>query len=421
MERVVITGMGVVAPSGSDLPAFKTALREGKSGVTANPEMAERNMNCRIAGIPARNPALERELFTEEDLRGMNSNMIYGGTAALSCWRDAGLGLKGDRANSVDWDTGAIIGSIGGGLDTVAHMVHMVDQNKGRRLGSMISEQMMGSAVVAKVADLLGLGGHVTANSTACATGTEALIEAYHRIRAGRATRILAGGSEGSSAYAWTGFDSMRLLNTHWNDQPEKGSRPLSGSAAGFVPAAGAGVLLVESLSSARERGARIYAEILGGHMNCGGMRTGGTMTAPNPEGVVRCIRGALDCASIQPEQIDLINGHFTGTMADVLEVRNWQAALGLSPTRFPRIQATKSLVGHTMAAAGSIESIAAILQLHEGFLHPSANCEDIHPELADFAQQIPMSTERFSGQIAAKTSFGFGDVNSCIIFKKWE
>jgi 3-oxoacyl-(acyl-carrier-protein) synthase len=178
---------------------------------------------------------------------------------------------------------------------------------------------------------------------------------------------------------------------------------------------------MVESLKSALDRGARIYAEIAGAAVNCGGQRNGGTMTLGNPEGVRRVIRGALDDAGLRPEDIDLISGHLTGTMGDSLEARNWRCALQLPDDRFPLLNAPKSLFGHALGAAGAIESIAAILQLDRGFAHRSANCDDLHPDVAWCERSIPRETVELPLRVVAKASFGFGDVNSCVLFQKLE
>jgi 3-oxoacyl-(acyl-carrier-protein) synthase len=196
----------------------------------------------------------------------------------------------------------------------------------------------------------------------------------------------------------------------------------MSASACGFVPGSGGAMLVLEELETARARGARIYAEILGGYVNCGGQRMGGSMTAPNPEGVKRCIRGAVADAGIDPAQIDAINGHLTATFADPYEVKNWAETLGRTPGNFPYINSTKSLIGHCLGAAGSIECVATIIQLYKGFLHPSINCEDVHPDIAEFAPKIPQQCiELPQLRLFAKAGFGFGDVNSCLIFKKWD
>ncbi len=195
----------------------------------------------------------------------------------------------------------------------------------------------------------------------------------------------------------------------------------MSASAGGFVPGSGAGLLLLESLESAETRGARIYAEILGGYVNCGGHRLGGSMTAPNPTGVRRCIQGAVAMAGIAPESIDAINGHLTATFADPYEVASWSAALGLAPAQMPLLHSTKSLIGHALGAAGGIECVASVLEIYHGFVHGSLNCEDLHPELAAYAGRIPHKTVEVSDLATiAKASFGFGDVNGCVIFRKF-
>ena len=209
----------------------------------------------------------------------------------------------------------------------------------------------------------------------------------------------------------------MRVLARNWNDCPEAASRPMSATAGGFVPSSGAGLLMVESLSSARARGARIYAEILGGHVNCGGQRGGGSMTAPESRGGDALHpRGAGGRRHLGPGDIDAINGHLTATMADTLEIGTWRRALGRAPEAFPWINSTKSLIGHGLGAAGGVESVAAVLQVSRGFVHGSLNCEDLHPELAPFAGSIPHQTIDVAPRVLAKASFGFGDVNGCLI-----
>ena len=422
-KRVVITGMGVTAPNAHGLEAFESALREGRSGIRFIPELKELNFACQVGGIPQDFERIRKQYFDHEKLLSINDNIGYASVSAIDAWRDAGFDIPDPEDDRVDWDTGIVIGSGIGGMDTIARsVVPMVNDGKVRRLGSRIVEQVMNSGTSARIAGLLALGNQVTSNSSACSTGNEAIIEAMLKIRTGRARRMLAGGSEGASPYIWSGFDAMRVICRKFNEAPEQASRPMSATAGGFVPGAGGAVLVLEDLETARRRGARIYAEVLGGALNCGGQRRGGSMTAPNPEGVSRCIRGAIEDANVSPRDIDAINGHLTATYADPMEVRNWSATLGLPPEDFPLINATKSLIGHCLGAAGAIESVAAVLQIHRGFVHPSANCEDVHPELERFADKIPRKAVDVPGlKIVAKAGFGFGDVNSCLIFRKWE
>ncbi|MDI6726214.1 MAG: beta-ketoacyl-[acyl-carrier-protein] synthase family protein [Smithellaceae bacterium] len=421
--RVVITGLGVVAPNGIGLKDFEAALREGRSGIRFIPQLQDLNFGCQVGGVPQGFEAIRERYFPPEELASINDNIGYAGVAAIDAWTDGGFAVPSSEDDRVDWDTAAILGCGIGGMQTIAGtLVPLVNEGKVRRLGSRVVEQVMSSSTSARVAGLLALGNQVTSNSSACSTGNEAIIEGMWRIRSGLATRVLAGGSEGSSPYIWAGFDAMRVIARRYNQEPQRASRPLSASADGFVPGSGGAVLLLEDLVSARERGAKIYAEILGGAVNCGGHRQGGSMTAPNPQGVRRCIRAAVSDAAIHPGQVDAINGHLTATFADPEEVKNWSAALERGPADFPYINATKSLVGHCLGAAGAIECAAVALQLYRGFLHPSMNCEDTHPDIEAYSNSIPQECLELPDlNIIAKAGFGFGDVNSCLIFRKWE
>ena len=421
-HRVVVTGMGVVAPNGNGLEEYARAIRDGISGIRHYPQLEELKFGCTVGGIPQGVDEIAAEYFEEDELLAMNSSHLYGCIAAVDAWTDAGFELPEPGDDRVYWEAGAVLGTGIGGLDTTGEkLVPFVDAGRVRRLGSTIVEQIMGSGVSARVAGLLSLGNQVTANSSACSTGLEAIIEGYYRIAAGRAERMLCGGTEGSSHYAWAGFDSMRVLCRRHNDEPERASRPLSASAGGFVPGSGAGLLHLESLESAEARGAQIHAEVLGGGINCGGHSGGGSMTAPNPEGVQRCIRQAVADASIDPDEVDAINGHLTATGADPREVASWAKALERTPETFPVISSTKSMIGHALGAAGALEAVACILMLERGFVHPSINCEDVHPEIEAYAASIPhVVREMPELNTIIKAGFGFGDVNSCAIFRGW-
>jgi 3-oxoacyl-(acyl-carrier-protein) synthase len=415
--------MGVAAPNAHGLENFEQALREGRSGIRFQPLLEELKFGCQIAGVPENFDAIRKSYFDHEKLLSINDNIGYASVSAVDAWTDGGFTLPGNDDDTVDWDTGVIAGSGVGGMDTIAQsVVPMINEGRVKRLGSRVVEQVMNSGTSARIGGLIGAGNQVTSNSSACSTGNEAVIEALWRIRMGLAKRMIAGGSEGATPYIWGGFDAMRVICRKFNDNPAAGSRPMSGTACGFVPGSGGAMLLLEDLETALERGARIYAEVVGGAVNSGGQRMGGSMTAPNPEGVKRCIRAAVADAGIDPGEIDAINGHLTATYADPIEVKNWAEALERTPNNFPYINSTKSLIGHCLGAAGAIESVAAVLQVYRGFVHPSINSEDVHPDIAPYTAKIPQTCLEFPGlKYAAKAGFGFGDVNSCIIFKKWE
>ncbi len=422
-RRVVVTGLGVVAPNGLGIAEFEQALRAGRSGIRHVPKMKECGLGCTVAGIPQGVEEAAARRFCEEDLLAMNSNLRHASLAALEAWENAGLERPDPKDDRVNWQSGAVIGTGIGGLDTIGEtLVPLTDSGKSRRLGSTTVEKVMASSASARVSGLLALGNQVTTNSSACATGTEAIVLGSQRIRAGLAERMLCGGSEGSSHYIFAAFDAMRLLCRAFNDAPERASRPMSASARGFVPACGAGVLVLEDMDSALARRARIYAEVLGGSVTCGGHRGGGSMTAPNPEGVRRCIRAALADAAIAADEIDAISGHLTATGADPREVEAWANALERGPGRLPWITSTKSMIGHALGAAGAVESVAAVLMLAGGFIHPSLNCEDLHPEIVPYAPAVPHALRQVPAlRTLIKAGFGFGDVNACVVFRAWD
>ncbi len=422
-ERVVVTGLGIVAPNAIGARPFAAAVREGRSGIRGIPKLEELGFGCRVAGVPQGVDELSEKMFAADELLAMNTGHRYGCLAALEAWEDAGLERPDMQDDRVDWETGAVLGTGIGGMDTIGDkVVPLTDARKVRRLGSTAVEQVMASGVSARVSGLLALGNQVTTNSSACSTGTEAILEGAQRIRSGQAQRMVCGGTEGASHYVWAGFDAMRVMNRGSNDAPEQASRPMSASAGGFIPGSGAGVLVLESLPSALERGATIHAEILGGMLNCGGHRGGGSMTAPNPDGVRRCIQGALRDAGIAGRQVDAINGHLTATGADPREVKAWADALECNGHGLPPITSTKSMVGHCLGAAGAVECVASVLMLREHFIHPSINCEDVHDEIAPYADSIPHTARSLPDmRVIAKAGFGFGDVNSCIVFGSWE
>ena len=240
----------------------------------------------------------------------------------------------------------------------------------------------MNSGVSAYLGGKLGLGNQVTTNSSACTTGTESILMAYERIKLGHAKRMLAGSTSDSGPYIWGGFDAMKVCTFKHNDSPERGSRPMSATASGFVPGSGAGAFVLEDLESALKRGARIYAEVLGGNVNSGGQRGLGTMTAPNPVAVQKCITDAMANAGITSNDIDVINGHLTATSKDALEIQNWSQALNRKGNDFPYINSLKSMVGHCLSASGSVESVASIMQVYHGFVFPNINCKDLNPEI---------------------------------------
>src|SRR5690606_25366142 len=381
--RVVVTGLGICAPNGVGLSNFNRALKNGDSGIRFQQELADLEFGCQIAGKPEITDQLIAEYFTPLQRKGLNaSGLVYGVMAGTDAWADAGLnkadGLRPDRENGIVFGTGIL------GVDKFREAIYLIDDRNTRRLGSTSVMQTMASGISAYLGGILGCGNQITTNSSACATGTEALIMGSERIRMGKADRMLVGSCSDSGPYIWGGFEAMRILPTRYNNRPGEASRPMSATASGFVPGSGAGAIVLESLDSARARGARIYAEVLGGAINSGGQRGNGSMTAPNNEAVQQCIIAALEDAGVEKNAVDVINGHLTATSKDTEEIKNWCSALERSGSDFPYINSTKGSVGHCLAAAGSIECVAALLQFRDGMVHGNINCGDIHPKILE-------------------------------------
>lgn len=420
-KRVVITGLGVVAPNGVGLQDFTEAIKSGKSGITFHQPLKDKGFSCCIGGIPEVSQEKIQEYLSPLQLRGFNStSILYGVIAAVDAWKDAGFSI--DSKSSLDYDSGLIFGTGTSGIEKFRESIYKIDDLKVRRLGSTSVVQTMASGISAYLGGILGFGNQVTTNSSACTTGTEAVLLGFERIKNGKAKRMLVGSSSDSSLYTWGGFDAMRVMTYKHNKTPQKGSRPMSATASGFVPGSGGGALVLESLESALERNATIYAEVLGANVNSGGQRNGGTLTAPNAEAVQKCIVDALNDANVEPSEIDAINGHLTATSKDSLEIENWTKALGRKGSDFPFINSLKSQVGHCLAASGAIESVASVLQIKHQFVFPNINCEDIHSEISELIADDIIPTQKIDTNIniLAKASFGFGDVNACIIFKKY-
>ncbi|MEP6673963.1 MAG: beta-ketoacyl-[acyl-carrier-protein] synthase family protein [Ferruginibacter sp.] len=420
-SRVVVTGLGVVAPNGVGIPAFLDALKNGRSGIKYIPEYKELNFNCQVCGVPEFDQSELKNYLSEVTLHGLKGSTIgYAIKAAADAWIDAGNGLNNEE---IFWETGCVFGNSVADTNAMKRVISLVDAKQARKLGSRMVEQLMNSGTTAYISGLLGLGNRVITNSAACATGSQAVLMGYECIKQGTAKRMVVGSNEFIDPYIFGAFDSMHILSRKFNDRPEQASRPMSATAGGFVPGSGAGALILEDLEFALARNAVIYAEILGGQTNSGGQKDGGSMTAQNPDGVINCIQTAMAAANVSGKDIDLVSGHLTATIADKMEIENWAVALDRRGDAFPLINSVKSMIGHCLSAAGSIEIVALILQIAHNFVHANLNLEDPNPEILKIvsADCLPTKCVNKDINIAAKANFGFGDVNSCLIFSKYE
>ncbi len=419
-RRVVITGLGVAAPNGVGIPNFLEAIKNGISGIEFIQRLKDLNFSCQIGGVPKISEEKKREYFSELQLKNFNSSgILYGVIAGIDALNDAGISVN---TNEPLWDLGIIFGAGTSGVEKFREAINQIDDGNVRRLGSTAVSQTMASGISAYLGGFTGAGNWVTTNSSACATGAESILMGYERISAGKAEQMLCGSTSDDGPYIWGAFDAIKVVPYKYNEDPTKACRPMSATAGGFAPGSGAGALVLESLESAEKRGSKIYGEVLGGFVNSGGQRGGGSMTAPNSNAVQKCISKALENSGVKASQIDYINGHLTATAKDALEIENWCEALGRKGNDFPYINSLKGMVGHCLAASGSIEAVSAVLQLYHGFVFSNINCEDLHPEIAKLIapEKIPRKMITTELNIIAKASFGFGDVNVCVIFKKF-
>lgn len=423
-KRVVVTGMGVCAPNAIGLDHFSNALQNQLSGIKEIEELKRLGFACTLGGIPPVTEEIKKKYLPELTIKFLTSSAVtYACIAGVDAWLDAGLTLKEHDENTEPyWNAGTFFGTGIAGAEPLHEAFVRVDDMKVRRLGSRVVEQSMGSAPAAYLAGIIGLGNKVSSNSSACATGTESILDGFDFIQSGKADIMLCGSTDCDGPYIWGGFDAMWVTNRKMNHDPEGASRPMSATASGFVPGSGAGALVLEELEHAQKRGARIYAEVLGGAINSGGQRQGGTMTYPNYSAIRKCISQAIQNSNIKPQDIDLICGHLTATVGDPGEIKIWSEVLGLSGKKFPFINTAKSLIGHCLAGAGSIEAVAALLQMRDGFIHGNKNSDDLHPEIEAIIdrERVPLATIHQQVNIIGKSSFGFGDVNSVMFFSKF-
>src|SRR5690606_36522255 len=379
------------------------------------------NFSCQLGGMPIISEEKKREYLSELQLRNFNSSgILYGIIAGMDALKDAQL-QPAKHDEEPLWDLGIIFGSGTSGVEKFREAIYKIDDKKVRRLGSNSVAQTMTSGVSAYLGGLIGAGNWVTSNSAACASGTEALLMGYEHIANGKATYMLCGSTGDSGPYIWGGFDAMKVTTYKHNETPKNVGGPMSADASGFVPGSGAGAYVLESLENAQKRGAKIYAEILGGAVNNGGQRRDGSMTAPSAIAVQKCIRTALHNSNASANEIDYVNGHLTATIKDPDEIENWSLALNREGSDFPYINSLKGMVGHCLAASGSIEIVSTILQLHENFIFPNINCNTVHAKITSVIPEEKIPRQCLSKQLktVAKASFGFGDVNACAIFKK--
>ena len=408
-RRVVVTGMGTVSPIGNDLPTTWAALIEGCSGVGPITKFDTAGYRTTIAAeVKGFNP---RDHFSSKEARRMDPFAQFALVATREAVDDAGLAFDDGLAER----TAVVIGSGIGGIATVTKQTILLHERGPSKVSPFVIPMILPETAASMVAIEFGLKGPNMAVTSACASGANAVGEAYEMIRRDVADIAICGGTEaGVVPIAVAGFSAMRAISER-NDEPQRASRPFDRDRDGFVLGEGAGILVLEDLHHARRRGARIYAEMIGYGSNDDAFH----ITAPeqNGAGAASCMRRALISAALAPEQIDYINAHGTSTpLNDVIETRAIKAALGEHAYHVP-ISSTKSLTGHLLGAVGALEAILCVKALEGNLVPATSNLDNPDPECD--LDYVPHQARQAELCTAMSNSFGFGGHNVCLIFRK--
>jgi 3-oxoacyl-[acyl-carrier-protein] synthase I len=400
MRRVVVTGMGIVSCLGNDLDDVSESLRAGRSGIRAMPEYAALGLRSQVAGMPQIDTS---QHVDRRDLRFMGDAAAFAAIAMSQAIRDSGL----TEAQISNPRTGLIAGTGGGSPANVVESADVLRARGVRKVGATRVPRTMCSTIAACLATTYHIKGVSYSVTSACATSAHCIGAAAEQIRWGNQDIMFCGGGEEEHWSLTALFDAMGALSSARNDRPEAASRAYDATRDGFVIASGGGMLVLESLEHARERGARIYAELVG----YGITADGADMVQPSGEGAARCMRQALAGAR---GPVDYVNAHGTSTpLGDAIELKAIRDAFGAD---MPAISSTKSLSGHSLGAAGVHEAIYSLLMLRDGFMAGSANIEEIDPNCASYP--ILRATRAQRLDTVMSNSFGFGGTNATLIFQ---
>jgi len=403
--------MGIVSPLGIGLDDNWQAICQGKSGIGPITKFDTTEYPAKIAG-EVKN--FDPELYIDKkDQKKMDVFIQYALAAGSMAIKQSGLMIDESNADRV----GVLVGSGLGGLQTIEKYHSMLLQSGPKKISPFFVPMLIVNLAPGQISIYFGCRGPNSSVVTACATGNHSIGEAARIIQRGDADAMIAGGVESTiTPLAVAGFCALKALSTR-NDAPEKASRPFEKNRDGFVMAEGAGILVLESLESAKQRGASIFAEVIGFGCNADAYHI--TAPSPNGEGAARCMQIALDDAGIKPGDIDYINAHGTSTpMNDLSETIAMKTVFKEKIRDLP-ISSTKSMTGHLLGAAGGVESIFSILTIKNSLIPPTINYDEPDPECD--LDYVPNVARKKDVRIAMSNSFGFGGTNATLIFKSFE
>ncbi|WP_407506848.1 beta-ketoacyl-ACP synthase II [Vibrio parahaemolyticus] len=411
-RRVVVTGMGMLSPVGNTVESSWKALLEGKSGIVNIEHFDTTNFSTRFAGLVKDFDCTE--YMSKKDARKMDLFIQYGIAAGIQALDDSGLQITEENAPRV----GVAIGSGIGGLDLIETGHSALVEKGPRKVSPFFVPSTIVNMVAGNLSIMRGLRGPNIAISTACTTGLHNIGHAARMIAYGDADVMVAGGAEkASTPLGMAGFGAAKALSTR-NDEPQKASRPWDKGRDGFVLGDGAGVMVLEEYEHAKARGAKIYAELVGFGMSGDAYH----MTSPSEDGSggALAMEAAMRDANITGTQVGYVNAHGTSTPAgDVAEIKGVKRALGEEGAKQVLVSSTKSMTGHLLGAAGSVEAIITIMSLVDQIVPPTINLDD--PEEGLDIDLVPHTARKVEGmEYAICNSFGFGGTNGSLIFKKF-
>jgi 3-oxoacyl-[acyl-carrier-protein] synthase II len=410
-RRIVITGVGAVTPLGNSVSETWDGLCAGKSGIGKITKFDCRAFATRIAGEIKNFDPLA--FVNKKELRRLDDFIIYSLAAAEMAAADAALIINDAYAERV----GVYIGSAIGGLGTMEKEKETIMRFGPGRMSPFAIPSVLANLGAGHVSIRLGAKGPLNCSATACASGTCAIGDAARMIAGGYADVMIAGGVDAAvTPLAVEGFNAMRAISVK-NDEPEKASRPFDKDRDGFVIGEGCGLLVLEELSSARKRGARIYAEVIGYGLTSDAYH----MAAPPPghAGAARCMKAALSDAGIEPAEVDYINAHGTSTPLNDRYETDAIKTVFHEHSNVLAVSSTKSMMGHLLGAAGGVEAIIAAKAICEGIMPPTINLD--HPDPACDLDYVPNQARKKEVNVAMSNTFGFGGVNAVLVFKKFE
>ena len=411
MRRVVVTGLGCVSPVGTGTQKAWQSITAGKSGISTITRFDATDFPIRIAGeVKDFDPS---PYIEKKELKKMDLFIQYAVVAACEAFEDSGYRITEENAERV----GVYIGAGIGGLPAIEHWHNVLKEKGPSRITPFFIPMVIINLASGQVSIKLGAKGPNSCAVTACATGAHSIGDAFRLIQTGEADCMIAGGAESTiTPLCIAGFNAMKALSQR-NDEPERASRPFDKDRDGFVVGEGAGVLVLEELESARRRGAKIYAEIVGYGLNSDAYHI--TQPAPEGEGAARCMELALKDAGLTPEEIDYINAHGTSTYYnDLNETEAIKKVFGEHAKRL-MVSSTKSMTGHLLGAAGGVEAVFTVLAIKEGVVPPTINYET--PDEGCDLDYVPKEARKASLRAAMSNSFGFGGTNAVLVFKRFE